>query len=122
MPKIVNFLIVFLLYQSVTFSKINTNQDFNHKYLSSYFSGIFSLNKQNSEESLKFLEKSKLIQDKHQNYLRNYLISLIINKKVDVALNKAKQQKNKNNFFFEKELLLSVESIKKKTFEMPDCI
>tara|TARA_B100000989_G_scaffold185999_1_gene139949 strand:- start:8210 stop:9880 length:1671 start_codon:yes stop_codon:yes gene_type:complete len=116
MPKIVNFLIVFLLYQSVTFSKINTNQDFNHKYLSSYFSGIFSLNKQNSEESLKFLEKSKLIQDKHQNYLRNYLISLIINKKVDVALNKAKQQKNKNNFFFEKELLLSVESIKKKDF------
>ena len=116
MIKFIIFLLVFLLYQSVSISKTNEIENFNQKYLSSYFSGIVSLKNEETGASFKFLENSYPISETHNNYLKNYLVSLVMNRQVDKAIKKIKDNKVNTEIFLEKELLLFVDSIKKKNF------
>ena len=116
MIKFFIFLLFFLLYQSVSISKINEIENFNQKYLSNYFSGIVSLKNEETEASFKFLENSYPISDTHKNYLKNYLISLVMNRQVDKAIKKIKDNEVNTEIFLEKEVLLFVDSIKKKNF------
>ena len=116
MIKFFIFLLFFLLYQSVTISKINEIENFNQKYLSNYFSGIVSLKNEETEASFKFLENSYPISETHKNYLKNYLVSLVMNRQVDKAIKKIKDNEVNTEIFLEKEVLLFVDSIKKKNF------
>ena len=116
MIKFFIFLLFFLLYQSVSISKINEIENFNQKYLSNYFSGIVSLKNEETEASFKFLENSYPISETHKNYLKNYLVSLVMNRQVDKAIKKIKDNEVNTEIFLEKELLLFVDSIKKKNF------
>ena len=116
MIKFFIFLLFFLLYQSVSISKINEIENFNQKYLSNYFSGIVSLKNEETGASFKFLENSYPISETHNNYLKNYLASLVMNRQVDKAIKKIKDNKVNTEIFLEKELLLFVDSIKKKNF------
>ncbi|SVC86680.1 uncharacterized protein METZ01_LOCUS339534, partial [marine metagenome] len=43
------FIIVTLLYQSTAYSKATDNNEFNHKYLSSYLSALLSYGNQNND-------------------------------------------------------------------------
>ena len=53
------FILSFLLYQNLAYSKVQDKNDFNHEYLSDYFSALVSyVNKQN-KQALKFFENSK---------------------------------------------------------------
>ena len=110
------FLLLFLLYHSVSISKINEIENFNQKYLSNYFSGIVSLKNEETEASFKFLENSYPISETHKNYLKNYLVSLVMNRQVDKAIKKIKDNEVNTEIFLEKEVLLFVDSIKKKNF------
>ncbi len=116
MIKFFTFLLFFLLYQSVSISKINEIENFNQKYLSNYFSGIVSLKNEETEASFKFLENSYPISETHKNYLKNYLVSLVMNRQVDKAIKKIKDNEVNTEIFLEKEVLLFVDSIKKKNF------
>ena len=116
MIKFFIFLLFFLLYQSVSISKINEIENFNQKYLSNYFSGIVSLKNEETEASFKFLENSYPISETHKNYLKNYLVSLVMNRQVDKAIKKIKDNEVNTEIFLEKEVLLFVDSIKKKNF------
>ena len=116
MIKFFIFLLFFLLYQSVSISKINEIENFNQKYLSNYFSGIVSLKNEETEASFKFLENSYPISETHKNYLKNYLVSLVMNRQVDKAIKKIKDNDVNTEIFLEKEVLLFVDSIKKKNF------
>ena len=116
MIKFFVFLLFFLLYQSVSISKINQIENFNQKYLSNYFSGIVSLKNEETEASFKFLENSYPISETHKNYLKNYLVSLVMNRQVDKAIKKIKDNEVNTEIFLEKEVLLFVDSIKKKNF------
>ena len=116
MIKFFIFLLFFLLYQSVSISKINEIENFNQKYLSNYFSGIVSLKNEETEASFKFLENSYPISETHKNYLKNYLVSLVMNRQVDKAIKKIKDNEVNSEIFLEKEVLLFVDSIKKKNF------
>ena len=116
MIKFFVFLLFFLLYQSVSISKINQIENFNQKYLSNYFSGIVSLKNEETEASFKFLENSYPISETHKNYLKNYLVSLVMNRQVDKAIKKIKDNDVNTEIFLEKEVLLFVDSIKKKNF------
>lgn len=116
MIKFFIFLLLFLLYQSVSISKINEIENFNQKYLSNYFSGIVSLKNEETEASFKFLENSYPISETHKNYLKNYLVSLVMNRQVDKAIKKIKDNEVNTEIFLEKEVLLFVDSIKKKNF------
>ncbi len=115
MKKICFFLIIFL-YQTFSFAKTAENIEFNHKYLSNYFSAIISINNQDDKVSLKYLNNTKSLVKTHESYLENYLISLVLNNKIDIAFNKAIQLKANETNFFEAKILLALNSINKKDF------
>ena len=115
MKKICFFLIIFL-YQTFSYAKTTENIEFNHKYLSNYFSAIISINNQDDKDSLKYLNNTKSLVKTHESYLENYLISLVLNNKIDIAFNKAIQLKVNETNFFEAKVLLALNSINKKDF------
>ena len=50
------FYIIFaLLYQTVGYTKTSDKNDFNYKYLSSYFSALISFDNQKNNKALEFL-------------------------------------------------------------------
>ena len=109
--------IVFFIYQTFAFSKTTDEIDFNSKYISSYLSAIISENNHNSGDSLKYFNSSKILINKHEEYLKKYVINLTVNGKVQKSINTIKQNRNKSNSkFFEANLLLLIDNFKKKKF------
>ena len=110
--------IPFLIYQTSAFSKTLDEKDFNPKYLSGYLSAIISQNNQDSDVSEKYFNSSKILINKHEEYLKKYVMTLVLNGEVQKSINIIKQNKNKNNFkFFNQNFLLIVDNFKKKKFE-----
>ena len=110
--------IVFFIYQTSAFSKTIDLGDFNPKYLSNYLSAIISKNNHNSDNSIKYFNSSKILIDKHKEYLKKYIITLTINGQVQKSINIIRQNKVQiNSNFFEAKLLLLVDNFKKKKFD-----
>ena len=115
------FILIFIigstLYQTNLFSKITENNNFNQKYLSSYFSALLSYDNQNNQRALKFFNSSKFLLNKHDEFLREYLFSLVENGEILKGIKQIKFAKNKNSSeFFEAKLLLVIENMKKNNF------
>ncbi len=108
-------LILFLLYQNLSYSKSASFDDFDSKNLSKYFSGIVAFENKNNSKALNFFNTSKILLNKHEPYLKRYVYSLILENKVNQAINIVKQNKNKSEFF-EKYLLLTIDSIRREDF------
>ena len=110
--------IVFFIYQTSAFSKTTDENDFNPKYLSNYLSAIISQNNQESDVAIKHFNSSKILINKHEKYLKKYVITLTVNGKVQKSINIIKQNKDQNNSnFFEAKLLLLIDNFKKKEFD-----
>ncbi len=108
-------IIFILLYQTAAYTKASDKNDFNQKYLSNYFSALLSFNNQQSTDALKFFEDSKVLLNQHENFLRKYVISLVLDGQVNKAIKEIKNSKNKENSdFFEANLLIALDSINKK--------
>ncbi len=107
--------VIFYIYQTSAFSKATVGKDFNPKYLSSYLSAIILQNNQNSADSIKHFNSSKALINKHQEYLKKYISTLVVNGEVKKSINTIKQNKN-NSKFFEANLLLLIDGFKKKQF------
>ena len=116
MYKYIFFFIIFFLYQTSSFSKISDVDKFDKKNLSNYFSAVLSINNNDAKNSLKFLENSKILNNKHEEYFKNYIKSLVANEKVDLAIKKIKYSPN-NYSFLEKEVILLADNIMNKNFE-----
>ena len=71
--------IVFFIYHTFVFSKTTDEIDFNPKYISNYLSAIISENNHNSEDSLKYFNSSKILINKHEEYLKKYVINIAFN-------------------------------------------
>ena len=69
-------IIIFLLYQPPTYSKVTDNKEFNQRYLSNYFSALVSYDNQNNKKALKFFNLSKPVLRKHNNYLEEYVFKI----------------------------------------------
>ena len=111
------FILSFLLYQNLAYSKVQDKNDFNHEYLSDYFSALVSYDNKQNKEALKFFENSKNLIKYHNNFLFEYVFSLVIDGQVKKSINQIKKPKNKNlSNFFEADLLLVLDSIAKKDF------
>ena len=109
-------IIIIILYQTTAYSKKIDNK-FNHKYLSNYFSAIISYDNQNNKDALKFFNSSKYLLQKHDNFLKEYVFSLISDGQVSKAIKQIKFSKNQNNSnFFEANILLAIYAINKKNF------
>jgi len=110
--------IVFFIYQTSAFSKTTDRGDFNPKYLSNYLSAIISKNNHNIDNSIKYFNSSKILIDKHKEYLKKYIITLTINGQVQKSINIIRQNKVQiNSNFFEAKLLLLLDNFKKKKFD-----
>ena len=109
--KILIFLFL-LLYQNATYSKANDTNDFNQKYLSNYFSALVSFDNQKNDDAIKFFNSSKFLIKKHDNFLKNYVFSLILDGQVKKAMNQIKHSSEAD--FFEANLLLIIDSLTKK--------
>ena len=107
-------LILLSLYQSPSQSKSTSFEKFNSQNLSNYFSGIVALENKDNSQALKFFRLSKNILNKHDPYLKRYVTSLVLEKKVSQAINVIHRNRNKQNTnLFDAELLINLESLKK---------
>ena len=113
------FFILFLLsYQNIAYSKTTEKNEFNQKYLSNYFLALITSGNDENEEALKFFNSSKFLIQKHDNFLKEYTFSLVLNGKVKKAINQIKTSKtSRNSNFFEAELLYVLDSFKRKDFK-----
>ena len=110
--------IVFFIYQTSVFSKTIDENNFNPKYLSNYLSAIISQNNQESDDAAKYFNSSKILIKKHQEFLKEYVITLTINGQVQKSINIIKQNREQNNSnFFEAKLLLLIDNFKKRKFD-----
>ena len=116
MHKYIYLFIVFLLYQTSSFSKISDVNKFDQKNLSNYFSAVLSINNNDAKNSLKFLENSKILNDRHEEHFKNYIKALVANEKVDLAIKKIKYSQN-NYSFLEREVILLVDNLINKNLE-----
>ncbi len=114
--KNIKFLfILLLLYQNPSYSKSPSFNDFDSKNLSKYFSGIVAFENNDNSEALNFFNTSKVLLKRHEPYLKRYVYSLVLENKVNRAINVVKQNKNKSEFF-EKYLLLTIDSLRRNDF------
>ena len=110
-------IIFFIFFTLEAKSKNIYSDDFNSKELSNYFSGVISHNNQKNEQALKYFKSSKKILNKHDEYFKKLIFSLVLNQNIDRAIQEIKFLKNKNQSnFFEAQLLLLIDSIQKKNF------
>jgi len=116
MHKYIYFFVIFLLYQTSSFSKVSDVNKFDQKNLSNYFSAVLSINNDDAKNSLKFLENSKILNDRHEEHFKNYIKSLVANEKIDLAIKKIKYSPN-NYSFLEKEVILLVDNLINKNLE-----
>ena len=115
--KIFIILISSIIYQSSVYSKTTDTINFNPKYLSNYFSALISYDNQNNDDALKFFNSSKFLIKKHDNFLKEYVFSLVLDGQVKRAIDQIKISKNKNNSnFFEADLLLTLDSINRRNY------
>ena len=112
------FICIIIFYHNILYSKNLDPKNFNEKNVSNYFSALVSLNNNQNNDSLKFFNSSKFLKESHELYLKKYLFSLVLNGKVSKAVKEIKTVQNKNlTNFFEADLLLLIDSLKKKKYK-----
>tara|TARA_B100001063_G_C16751470_1_gene550505 strand:- start:283 stop:1968 length:1686 start_codon:yes stop_codon:yes gene_type:complete len=117
--KILLILIISTLYQTSLYSKSASLKDFDSKNLSKYFSGIVAFENKDNSLALGFFNSSKILLNEHDEYLKRYIYSLVLENKVSQAINIIKNNKNKNNSnFFDAKLLLFLDSLKRNDLEL----
>ena len=116
--RIIIIILSFFLYQTNTYSKVSEKNEFNQKYLSNYFSALISYDNQKNDDALKFFKSSKFLIQKHDNFLKEYVFSLVLDGQIKRAIDQIKVSKNANNSnFFELNLLLYLDSFVKKKYK-----
>ncbi len=116
--KFFKLVLILLFYQSPLYSKSKTSNDFNLHNLSNYFSGLVAHENKDNSEALKFFKSSRVLIKHHNPYLEKYILSLVLEGKVFQAINEIKQNSTKKNSnFFEANLILAVDSFKRKNYE-----
>ena len=116
--KIKFILIIILLYQIPFNSKSNSFEKIRSENLAKYFSGIVASENDNNSKALEFFNSSKILINKHKPYLKRYTYSLVLNNKIPSAINIIKKnEKKKNSDFFEANLLLIIDNLKKDNLD-----
>jgi Flp pilus assembly protein TadD len=112
--KFIIILISLLLYQSPLLSKSNSFDEFNSKNLSKYFSGIVAFENKDNSEALSYFNSSKILINQHDPYLEKFVMSLVLEDKVDQAINYIRANSKKSNSnFFEAYILQVLDNFKK---------
>jgi len=116
--KFFKIALIVLFYQSPLYSKSKILKDFNSNHLANYFSGIVAYENNDNSQALKFFKSSKHLIKQHNSYLEKYIYTLVLEGKVQQAINETKQNLTENNSnFFEAHLVLAIDSLKRKNYK-----
>ena len=114
-------LILILSYQTPTYSKSASFNEFNSRDLSNYFSGIIAYENRDNSNALKYFNLTRVLINKHDSYLKRYINSLILDNKVTQAINLLNNNSNKSNTdFYDAYIILIIDSLKKNNFKKAD--
>jgi len=113
------YIILFLL--AIFFIKSETSaKDSKIKYtrdnISNYFIGIISSNKGHNHEAFQHLKKIKPLKNSHSQFNIEFVRTLILLEKFDQAFAFSKSTWSEEEFFFEADLLLGLDSFLKKDY------
>ena len=112
------FIIFILLYHSLVFSKTNENKNFNHRYLSSYFSAQVSHENGDNRLAIKYFNSTKNILRDYPNYFDQYVTSLVLNSEVQQAIKEIKFFSTKKKIDnFQTNFLLTIDALKNKNYD-----
>ena len=116
--KFLKFALIIQFYQSPLYSKSKSLNDFNSHHLSNYLSGIVAFDNNDNSQALKFFKSSKYLIKQHNSYLESYIYALVLEGRVQQAVNEIKQNLTENNSnFFEAHLIVALESLKRKNYK-----
>ena len=115
--KIFSILLIFIFSIQVK-SKANISNEFKANELSKYFSAIIALDNDNNDDSLRYFKLSRNLKNKHSQYFKKYISSLVLNQKVKSAIQEIKIQKDiKKKDYFEANLLMAIDNLQKKKYD-----
>ena len=116
--KLISIYSLTLCFQIVCIPNSLAQVDFDEKNIANYFSGSVSLNNNDNFKAVKYFNSTKNLKNTHENFNRNYIISLVLDGKVSKSVSELKatsEQKYSN--FFNLNLILILEEIKRNNFD-----
>ena len=113
---IISFLLTIFLIQPGAFA-IDSKTQYSSENISNYFLGMLFVGNDQNKEALKHLNKVQLLKDRHSKYNVELVRTLVLLEKFDQAIAFSKNVWNKNELFFEADLLLGLDSFLKKDFK-----
>ena len=104
--------ITIFLFSSAVFAK-DSKVDYSSDNIANYFFGIISANQNYTNQAFKHLNKVKSLKNNHTNYNIQFIRALILLDKFEQAFNFSKEIWSKDEYLFEVDLLLGLESFVK---------
>ena len=112
--KLISIVLLFI-FPIQTKSKVVSMIEFEARDLSNYLSASIAQDNEKNEDSLKYFKSSKNLKNKHEEFFKRYILSLVLNHKVKTAIQEIKIRKNEKEInFFEADLLLLIDNLQKK--------
>jgi len=112
---IILFLLLILPFEFKAFGKENQAL-YTDENISNYFLGIISSNQNYENQSYEYLKRVKLLKKRHSNFNNEFIRNLVLLEKFDQAFNFSKSIWNKDQLFFEADLLLGIDSFIRKDY------
>ena len=109
------FLTIFLI-QLEAFAR-DSKAPYTRENISNYFLGIVSANNNFNKEALRYLKKVESLKNRHSKFNVEFVRTLVLLGKFDEAFNFSKSVWDENELFFEADLLLGLDSFKKKDYK-----
>ena len=107
---LISFFLLILLINSET-NAMDKNLKYSRQNISNYFLGVVSLNKNNTTSGFKYLDRAQSLSNIHSNYNLNFIRTLVLLDKFDLAFAFAKKLEREDKLFFEADLLLGIEAL-----------
>ena len=112
--------IIFILF-SVFFVQtpslgIENKVKYSSKNISNYFLGIISSKNHYTQDAYKYLNKVKLLKNKHTQYNSEFIRTLVITEKFDEAFNFSKEVWSEDILLFEADLLIGLDYFLKRDY------
>ena len=116
--KLISIYSLTLCFQTICIPNSLAQVDFDEKNIANYFSGSVSLNNNNNFQAVKYFNSTKNLKNTHENFNRNYIISLVLDGKVSKSVSELKStSEQKYSNFFNLNLILILEEIKRNNFD-----